>query len=322
MGQWFLAGILQAVVVPQKFEVPVEGHQVESTSIMYSYENGGTRVQLHADGTKVRQVFDPEVDPVFPEQMDLKITDWCDAACAWCHEGSTLRGKHGDVDAMISLLSDLPAGVEIAIGGGDPLSHPDFSRLVRSLSGIGLVPNVTVNGRHVIRHKPMLIELIEEKAIYGVGVSFHEEFPDWNHEHLVDHMIAGVDDPGTLLSTHGRKILILGYKEWGRGLRFKQRRPEAVDECLARWFRLLPLLAREHHLSFDNLAIAQLKPRRIFRSGARYDSHYMGREGEYSLYVDGVKQEYATSSYAPDRNPWSDIVRMYQDVRARDTLGF
>ena len=48
--------------------------------------------------------------------MDLKITDWCDAGCAWCHEGSTLRGRHADLDEALELLSVLPAGAEIAIG--------------------------------------------------------------------------------------------------------------------------------------------------------------------------------------------------------------
>jgi hypothetical protein len=289
---------------------------------MYSYINGGTEVKLYADGTKHRRVFDVSVPPEFPEQMDMKVTDWCDAGCAWCHEGSTLRGKHGDVDAMLSLLKGLPPGVEIAIGGGDPLSHPEFEKLVRGLSGAGLVPNVTVNGRHIARHRDRLETLAAERAIFGVGVSFHERFPDWSYPHLVDHVIAGIDDPEILLQSQGRKILILGYKSWGRGSGYKRKWSEQVKTRLNLWYRLLPLIARNHHLSFDNLAIEQLKPRRIFRDPSEYDRYYMGREGEYSLYVDGVKQEYATSSYAADRNPWSDIRSMYQDVRLRDAVGF
>lgn len=295
---------------------------LDREATMHSYENGGTHVVLHADGTKVREITDPSRPPVFPEQMDLKITDWCDAGCAWCHEGSTVRGRHGDVEAMIGLLSDLPAGIEIAIGGGDPLSHPEFSDLVTALSKRGLVPNVTVNGRHLQRHKSQLVELINAGALHGVGVSYHERFPRWAYKHLVDHVIAGIDDPQELLQCSGRKVLILGYKEWGRGLKFKSRRPDAVDDCLALWFRLLPLIARRHHLSFDNLAIAQLKPKRICHQAEQYERHYMGREGEYSLYVDGVKQEYATSSYAADRKPWTDIRKMYGDVRERNEIGF
>ena len=289
---------------------------------MYQYTNGGTRVTLEADGTKIRNVFDASIPPAFPEQMDLKITDWCDAGCAWCHEGSTLRGRHGDVDAMLKLLSGLPPGVEIAIGGGDPLSHPEFERLVRGLAARGLVPNVTVNGRHIARHKARLERLAAERMIFGVGISYHEDFPDWRYRHLVDHMIAGVDDPQVLMQNTGRKVLILGYKSWGRGAGYERKWSARVQDRMKMWYRLLPLIARNHHLSFDNLAIAQLKPRRIFSVSSDFDRFYMGREGEYSLYVDGVKQEYATSSYAPDRASWTDIRSMYQDVRSRDTLGF
>ena len=290
--------------------------------VMHSYINGGARVTLGEDGTKIREVFDLTCPPEFPEQMDLKITDWCDAGCFWCHEESTIRGKHADVDAMVKLLSDLPAGVEIAIGGGDPLSHPEFERLVRALAAKGLVPNVTVNGRHFARHKDQLKTLSDEKCIFGVGVSFFEDFPDWSYPHLVNHMITGVDDPECLLETEGRKVLVLGYKTWGRGNGYSRKFGAEVEDRMQRWYRLLPLLAVRHRLSFDNLAIAQLKPRRIFKNPAEYDMRYMGKEGEYSLYVDGVTGEYATSSYAPDRQSWTDIRSMFQDVRQRDILGF
>jgi hypothetical protein len=59
----------------------------------------------------------------------------------------------------------MPAGVEIAIGGGSSLSHPEFDRLVRGLRDIGLIPSVTVNGRHVERHRDQLDRLIAQKAI-------------------------------------------------------------------------------------------------------------------------------------------------------------
>jgi hypothetical protein len=168
----------------------------------------------------------------------------------------------------------------------------------------------------------MLVDLISERAVYGVGVSFHENLADWNYEHLVDHVIAGVDDPEALLTTSGRKVLVLGYKQWGRGAKYHDKFSQAVQDRLAMWFRTLPLMAQRHHLSFDNLAIHQLNPRRIFRSDGGYDERYMGREGEYSLYVDGVKQQYATSSYSADRNGWTSIRQMYQDVRDRNAVGF
>lgn len=280
-----------------------------------TYVNGGYEVSIHADGTKVRREVDPRLPPVHPEQMDLKITDWCDAGCSWCHERSTKRGKHGDVDAMIRLLSGLPAGVEIAIGGGDPLSHPEFDRLVLGLRDLGLIPSVTVNGRHIDRHRAQLERLISQKAVYGVGVSFFQKVPDWDYEHMVVHMIAGVDSPSVLDDVSRQKILVLGYKDFGRGQRFKERHDETVAAGIRQWYRELAWIAKEHHVSFDTLAIKQLNPKRLFKSPDLYERRYMGDEGQFSMYVDGVLQQFAVSSYSKDRFAWSNIVDMFQHVR-------
>ena len=91
------------------------------------YRNGDTLVTLYQDGSKIRRFPDEGANPLFPESIDLKITDYCDAGCAWCHEGSTRRGKHADLN--LAFLSTLRAGTEIAIGGGNPLDHPRLERI-------------------------------------------------------------------------------------------------------------------------------------------------------------------------------------------------
>ncbi len=282
---------------------------------LYLYRNGGCDVGLYADGTKKRVEWDASIPPAYPEQMDLKITDWCDAGCAWCHEKSTVRGKHGDVDAMIALLSSLPAGVEIAIGGGDPLSHPGFADLVGGLRAHGLVPSVTINGRHLERHRPLLETLIGRGNLFGVGVSFFEKLPDWDYEHMVIHMITGVDRPEALDGSDRRKLLLLGYKNFGRGAKYKRAFSEGVTRNIDQWFRELPVLAIKHHLSFDTLAISLLRPERLFIDPEVYKKRYMGDEGEFSMYVDGVMQTGAISSYSDERHPWTDIGSMYQLIR-------
>lgn len=284
------------------------------SDILAHYRNGGFDVSILDDGTKIRERIGV-APPIWPETMDLKITDWCDAGCAWCHEGSTKRGRHGDVDAIVEVLSPLPAGIEIAIGGGDPMSHPDFDRLVRTLRDMGLIANVTINGRHLGRHRGRLEDLIAEKAIHGVGVSVFGSIPDWEYEHLVLHMIAGVDDPAMLEGAPRKKVLILGYKTFGRGERYKSKRPKTVDDRIAQWRRELLWIAAEHHVAFDTLAIAQLEPRRLFRSQADYDRRYMGDEGQFSMYMDGVERTFGMASYAPERFAWTRMENMFAAVR-------
>lgn len=284
--------------------------------LIAEYTNGGYRIRLHADGTKVREAIDVHLAPVLPEQMDLKITDWCDAGCAWCHEKSTPMGKHGDVTRTLKLLKDMPVGAEIAIGGGDPLSHPEFERLVRGLRGFGLVPSVTVNGRHFARHRATLEKLTSQGQLYGVGISYHDQIPDWDYEHMVLHVIAGVNAPAVLANVPRRlKVLVLGYKQFGRGKKLFELRSKEVQDTLASWYRELFWVAQEHHLSFDNLAIEQLKPGRLFKSPADYLQQYMGQEGQFSMYVDAVTETFALSSYAEERTCWSDMQTMFESVR-------
>ncbi len=280
------------------------------------YLNGGYQVDVYADGTKVRTEIDASLPPRMPEQLDLKTTDWCDAGCAWCHEGSTTKGKHCDVDRTLALFKDMLPGTEIAIGGGDPLSHPEFERLVRGLRGYGVVPSVTVNGRHFDRHRETLERLTSDGQLFGVGVSYHDRIPDWDYKHMVLHLIAGVNPPSVLDDAQRRlKVLILGYKQFGRGKKLFEVRPQKVQDTIAAWYRELFVVAQSHHISFDNLAIEQLKPERLFHDKSVYDRQYMGPEGQFSMYVDAVTETFALSSYSPDRFNWSNLRNMFAQVR-------
>ena len=284
--------------------------------LLASYRNGGYEVSVYRDGTKVRDAVDASQPPRLPEQMDLKLTDFCDAGCAWCHEKSTPKGQHGDVTRTLALLKDLPPGAEIAIGGGDPLSHPEFERFVRGLRDQGLVPSVTVNGRHLARSRAMLERLISDGQLFGVGVSYHDRLPDWDYEHMVLHLIAGVNAPAVLdEATRRMKVLVLGYKQFGRGKKLFEIRQKQVQDTIASWYRELFVVAREHHLSFDNLAIDQLKPSRVFKDIDAYAQQYMGPEGQFSMYVDAVTETFALSSYSPDRFGWSNMHDMFAQVR-------
>lgn len=281
-----------------------------------AFINGGYQVNIYEDGTKVRTQLDEAIPPGVPEHMDLKLTDWCDAGCAWCHEKSTTKGAHGDVDRTLALLKGLPAGVEVAIGGGDPLSHPDFERFVRGIRAFGLLPSVTVNGRHFERHRETLERLTHDKQLFGVGVSYHDALPDWDYQNLVLHLIAGVNPPSVLDAAPRRlKVLLLGYKRFGRGAKLFEVRTKEVQDTLAAWYRELFWVAQAHSLSFDNLAIEQLKPERLFKNPDDYARQHMGEEGQFGMYIDAVTETFALSSYSPERFAWSDMPSMFAQVR-------
>lgn len=283
-------------------------------NILHEYTNGGFSVQIYKDGTKIREQIG-SVPAVMPEQMDLKITNWCDAGCGWCHENSTTAGKHADLNKTLDLLKVLQPGTEVAIGGGDPLSHPDFSYFVKELRKIGIVPSVTVNGRHLQRSMAILQALTKSEDLFGVGVSYFNEVPDWDYPNLVLHLITGINPPTVLEGHSNKKVLLLGYKDFGRGQKMLQIQPEFVRNNMSLWYRLLPWVAKEHHLSFDNLAIEQLNPRRIFANSAAYSERYMGPEGQFSMYIDAVEQEFALCSYAKERHSWSNMKDMFRTIQ-------
>jgi hypothetical protein len=299
-------------------------HTVAASSapLLARYRNGGYEVALYADGTKSRLELDEAMPPRVPEQLDLKITGWCDAGCVWCHESATRKGRHADISQTLDYLRELPAGAEVAIGGGDPLAHPEFERLVRGLRAQGAVPSVTVNGRHLARHRAMLEDLTAAGCLFGVGVSYHDQLPlDWEYPHLVVHLIAGVHSPSVLDAAKRRlKVLLLGYKEHGRGRKlFAVRSHETVANIEA-WRREIFWIAHEHHLSFDQLAIEQLEPLRLFHDPAAFARRYMGVEGQFSLYVDAVTQTGAVSSYSDQRWPWASLPQLFARVRASQGL--
>jgi hypothetical protein len=59
-------------------------------------------------------------------------------------------------------------------------------------------------------------------------------------------------------------------------------------------------------ISFDNLAIEQLDVKRLFTNKG-WDKFYMGDDGRFTMYVDGIKQKYAQTSRSHNRIPFSDM---------------
>lgn len=272
--------------------------------ILHSYQNGNCAVEIHDDGTKRRE-WEGDAVPKFPESIDLKITDWCDAGCPYCHEQSTKRGKHGEYDDIVRILEGLPAGVEIAIGGGDPLSHPDIVLILDHMQRRGLVANTTVNAKHIMRSMDRLAMFRSKRLVWGVGFSHEAGMeligPIMGRDDVVDsntviHVIAGVDDVQRVRRLPSDwKILVLGYKRFGFGVKYGNR-PE-VSKSLNAWRYWIPSLLRGRHVSFDNLAIEQLCIQQQL-SPETFARCFMGHDGHFTMYADAVKMEYAVGSTA------------------------
>ena len=284
--------------------------------LIAAYENGNYRVKLFSDGTKVRSTEDDEFICEFPDSIDLKITDYCDLSCPMCHERSSTLGHEGDLCA--EFLNTLRPGTEVAIGGGNPLSHTGLIPFLMRMRRRGVICNLTLNGVHLLRSRDTVEELLSSGLIHGLGISVSHYDPETvefaeSHENTVLHLINGVYSDLEALYGRGLKILILGYKRFGRGADFYS---DAVEEGISKMRELLPTLQDKFEsISFDNLALLQLGVRELIGE-EKFSEMYMGDDGESTMYVDLAGREFARSSTSEERYALlDDIVEMFNKIR-------
>ena len=98
-----------------------------------SYINGNYKVIINLNnGTKIRDNGSAaSFEPSRPESLDVKITNQCDMGCPMCHERSCSDGYHAHKADIIEFFNKLPAYTEVAIGGGNPLCHPDIVEILQ-----------------------------------------------------------------------------------------------------------------------------------------------------------------------------------------------
>ena len=195
---------------------------------------------------------------------------------------------------------------ELAIGGGNALSHPDLIPFLQKLKEKKVIANMTVNQVHFEANQDLIRKLVEEKLIYGLGISLISPTQKFieaikGYPNAVIHVINGVFSENDLmnLQNNNLKILILGYKELRRGNEYLDENRITIDNR-KRWLKaILPdIIDRFNTISFDNLAIEQLDVKRLM-SNEKWEQFYMGNDGTSTFYVDMVEQKFAKSSTAP-----------------------
>lgn len=268
------------------------------------YKNGNYTVIRDLDsGTLVKMNDLDFLEADFPDSFDLKITNSCDMGCKFCHENSLPNGKHGDI-MNAKFINTLHPYTEIAIGGGNPLEHPDLIAFLKKLKQLKMIPNMTINQVHFMKNKDLIKYLIDNELIYGLGVSLvnaNESFINEvsKYPNAVIHVINGVHSVDELkkLYDKGLKLLILGYKEFRRGKDFYSNK--VIESESELYTNLEDLIKHFKVVSFDNLALKQLNPKRLLTE-EEYDRYYMGADGQTTMFIDLVKEEFSTSSTTPE----------------------
>jgi len=135
------------------------------------------------NGKTIRAAIDPKkpiTELQYPEFYDVKITGYCEGDCPWCYMNSSPFGNHYEnavekINDYFGSMTENQRTFQVAIGGGEPTSHPDFIEILRTFKDLGIEPNYTTNGMwddHAVFH-------YSKELCGGVAVSCHP--------HLVNH---------------------------------------------------------------------------------------------------------------------------------------
>ena len=211
-------------------------------------QNGNEVLWIGYDGTKMRICKGEKSQPEYPDIIDLKITDRCEHYCEFCYENSSPKGLHGRIDYPI--LSTIPSFVEIAVGGGNPLAFPEVDKVAELTDIVNITIHeddwvdiflkgyprlnqrldkfrgvgVSLSGRYSFRE---ILELSGfDPSVYDISNLFEKLIPqnyEYGYKDIVFHVVNGVLDSEIFESMYdlGIKLLILGFKDKGRGSRYR-----------------------------------------------------------------------------------------------------
>ena len=307
--------------------------------LIAEYKNGNYDVELYDDGTKVRFGDVDEFIPEFPENIDVCITKRCDGGCPYCYEGCTIGGEHGDIGKfdrfgnfhLPKWMESLKPGTELALNGND-LTHPFLEHCLYALAEQGIITNMTINQRHLANNITKLIYWQQKGWIHGLGISLSNSNDEFLYtalnflKNVVLHVIAGIFTMEDMINLQAvsPKLLILGYKNIGRGADYMKGKSDMINSNIEFLKINLPIMKQYFEvLSFDNLAIEQLdvKNSLFFGNEDKWKTFYMGDDGTHTMYIDTVAGKYSKNSCMSQKERYliknKTVIEMFNDIRQR-----
>lgn len=269
-----------------------------------TYKNGNTYTTIYDDGTKTHFTKDDEFNFEFPESHDISVSQCCDNGCEWCYYGCSPTGKHGKLTGW-KFFNSMRPYTEIAINVQKPLPL-DLDRFILEMYSRRIIVNITINQNHFMDDNfwKQIDGWINLGWIKGIGISltdpaqkgFIEKIK--KYPNTVIHVIAGVTHPDDInyLMGYDLKILILGYKTVGRGVRYLSDYYLHIQDKIT-WFEnnLDDIINGFKVVSFDNLAIEQLHIKDRL-SDKEWETFYGGDDGTVTFFIDLVKGVFARNS--------------------------
>jgi len=277
----------------------------------------------------------PYVKASTPELVDIKITDYCPFNCAYCYQGSTIKGKHADIGTIDKLARSLGKMkvFEVALGGGEPTLHPEFIGILKNFRDNNIVPNFTTKSTGWLGNdleRNLILEYAGNFAYSAENGEAVRKLGDLLEKHSVEsnraviHYVMGVGteedfkDVVAACHEHAFELTLLGYKTNGRGSLFQ-------PQDNGSWLTYLQDLKKNWKcpkIGIDT-KLVQIAGDELKKAGIAPEM-YHADEGKFSMYIDAVDGLIAPSSYCDRKDMTLLMLQPYDssEVITKHFTGF
>ena len=280
--------------------------------LIAKYKNGNLVTTLWDDGTRERFTMDDTFKPLFAENVDVHISNRCDNGCKMCYANCTPDGKFGKLNGW-HFLETLHKGTEMALNLNFPMPN-DFVNLLTYLKSQEIVVNVTVNQNHFMKYYEVIKTLQIKGLVRAIGVSLTNPTPQFiakikKYPNAVIHVINGLftENQYNMLKDNNLKVLILGYKDVGRGIEYHKMDNSYITKNQKWLYDNLADMAKHFKvLSFDNLSLNQLEVKRLL-TDEQWSEFYGGDDGTFTFFINLVDGYFSKNSLSEVKYPIGDL---------------
>lgn len=310
-------------------EIDLGGWRPESENIVCRKDGDWWTLYGKRSGNRLVLTFNDNAAPyapVTPMLMDIKITDFCTHGCAYCYQGSTKNGEHMNPKELWSYAGMVAEAkvFEVAIGGGEPTQCPHFDQYIEMLHNQGVVVNFTTKStdwledekraEHILKHIGAFAFSVDGDTMPKLDRIYdilkYRGWTGYGKEKLTLQVVPAtvsayqLETTLTWAAAKNIRVTLLGYKESGRGAKFKEiglaKSWGKFNE--GEWLGTVAKLNKEKklgRLSIDTTLASKYEAE--LKELGLPDWLYHTKEGQYSMYLDLVQMKYGPSSYHIDK---------------------
>lgn len=278
-------------------------------------KNSGSRITFSFED-------DPKesTKPEYPYLVDIKITDFCDLGCAYCYQGSTKNGLKCDN----SFFYDIKNVFEIVLGGGEVTRDREHFisvlNVIRYRAGEHVNINFTTRTLDWLNDEKYAQEILSKTKTFAFSVDEKNQNQleklinifdyRWNVENnelyknkpsiqIIPEIMGDycLEKILRICKNNFIKVVLLGYKETGRGIDYKKVKYNTIDD---RFLRVLDKLVKDQMCPNISVDTAMISKYHDTISNILPSWLYHKEEGKYSMYIDLVTKQFAPSSYHLD----------------------